>query len=846
MNFRENPADLFVITFSSDEENDHFDLITRCLLSILNNTDSRAYRLHIGCNNLSKQAMSFVDNLVADTGARKYVGHAMSDSRGKLVFPKYPLMRRMYASMQGDWLLWFDDDIYVTADDWLERVETTINQNHEADQFGRIANIALPLSAKEEWIDKAKWSKPGKIQYKEMPEGRMIVSPFVLGGFYALSRRAMQTCQIPDERLFHNFGDWTTGMALHHNGFQIAPFSYGIMFGDAPRRGIHKDRAVESDTMLVLSERQEHGRKVSEWKEAPLSETPAARPTESPRPSLPLQFSMKTLEKNLDALVGPNPNLVKRICLPVDGGHVRFLPDGNVMYERNRNLIPFTMTEDQVSSTVALPPPDRDIFLFGAGLGEQFDYLLSHCPNHRISLWDRDPWLLRLLLMRKDYSSLFRAGQVRAALGVDLLEWMNGGNRSHLIAHPLLKSVYETEYLLFQEGLSEKRAILCTGGLFVDDVAQVLRESGYSLFSVDLKRLSREEIAGTIKRFDPQFLFAVNYTNGLSELCQELGVPWICWEIDPAADHIKPLASSCDSGHVFTYRSANTAEFKTAGFSRVEYLPLAANPKRRVPTQLSPDERPRYQADLSFVGSSMISQAAAFKTLLLQKYKEYRGGDPAATQEGNALLERILLLQRQDPAVYEIPRLLEQHWTDFLEHLRTFPTSHDPYMLVAEIAAAEKRINYIAALARFGVKVWGDEGWRMTERFGVKYMGKAGHDREINKIYGASLINVDIHRIYQADIVTMRVFDVLACGGFVLSEYSPALEELFAIGKEVETYHTVNELLSKTAFYMEHRDRALEIAAAGSEAVVKRHTIQARVGHMLHRSGLAGSEVQPQ
>jgi len=44
-------------------------------------------------------------------------------------------------------------------------------------------------------------------------------------------------------------------------------------------------------------------------------------------------------------------------------------------------------------------------------------------------------------------------------------------------------------------------------------------------------------------------------------------------------------------------------------------------------------------------------------------------------------------------------------------------------LLGGEIAAAEKRINYLARLGNVDMKVWGDEGWRAIEQYGVKYMG---------------------------------------------------------------------------------------------------------------------------
>jgi spore maturation protein CgeB len=157
-----------------------------------------------------------------------------------------------------------------------------------------------------------------------------------------------------------------------------------------------------------------------------------------------------------------------------------------------------------------------------------------------------------------------------------------------------------------------------------------------------------------------------------------------------------------------------------------------------------------------------------------------------------------------------------------------------------EIAAAEKRLAYVARLGRFGARVWGDEGWRAIAD-GAVYEGPAGHGLELTKIYCASQINVDVGRLYQSDIVTMRVFDVLACGGFVLAERSSALGELFEIGVEVECYATADELEAKVAHYLANPGAAHAIAQRGRAAVLQRHTIAARVARMLAVSGAGGA-----
>lgn len=555
--------------------------------------------------------------------------------------------------------------------------------------------------------------------------------------------------------------------------------------------------------------------------------------------TLPKEFSMATLKKNLAALGHANENFVQRICLPVDGNHVHFLKNGEISYQMHQTLFPFVIDGEELEGTLKNVNDSKNILLFGIGLGEQLDYLLGEFTEVGITVWDRDPWLIRLALMKKDFSHYIRSGRLQFYMGADILDILDMAKVASIVCHPLLRSFYKNEWNLLQNGLGEKRAVVCSGGLFVDDVSRALKVFGYTLYTLDVTRLSVEEISLTIKRFNPQVAFAINYVNGLAELFESHGVDLICWEVDPATDHLKPISSNPDRAYVFTYREANVEEFVKAGFKNVEHLPLASDTEKRMPTKLSPDEHDIYDAKLSFVGSSMIENAASLRKIFLSQYKAYQGGSADAVEEGNQLLEEILSVQRQDFSVYLIPDLLDKYFPDFIRYLFELPGAYDPSILVGEIAAAEKRSNYIANLGSLGVKVWGDDGWLSTEQYGVKYMGSAGHNYEINKVYSASSINVDINRLYQMDIIPMRIFDIMACGGFVLAEYSKELSNIFEIGKQVETYSTLDELVSKAKYYLDHESEALEIAKRGRDEVRKNHTISARVKHMLknvHRS----------
>ncbi len=144
----------------------------------------------------------------------------------------------------------------------------------------------------------------------------------------------------------------------------------------------------------------------------------------------------------------------------------------------------------------------------------------------------------------------------------------------------------------------------------------------------------------------------------------------------------------------------------------------------------------------------------------------------------------------------------------------------------------------MAAAAPFGVQVWGDAGWKHLTGRGVTHRGPAGNRETLTRIYNFATINLDIGRAYQRDIVTLRVFDVLACGGFVLAEYSEELADLFVPGVEVAVWRGLDDLKRKLRHYLGHPDARRAIADRGHARVLRDHRLRDRVAQALQIAGI--------
>ena len=546
------------------------------------------------------------------------------------------------------------------------------------------------------------------------------------------------------------------------------------------------------------------------------------------------KFCTSTLEKNLRSLEKFQPKLVQRICWPVDGCHIIFGENGEIDYKHHASQFSLHISKSFTKNIFKNLDQNKDFFVFGIGLGEYVDFLLKQFPNKKIMVWDRDPWLVRLFLMQRDYSEAISSRNLTLLMGTDLLNYIPRIDKFTVIYNPLFKEIYHNEAELMGSGIGDKRILINEGALFVDDVVRSFKDFGYTPFYLDLSKISMEEIEYAITQFMPSIIFSINYQNGLSELCKKFSMILLCWEIDPSIDVPAPLLEKNEKAHIFTYRKKSKDDFISAGFENVYFLPLSADVEKRRPTILSEEEKDRYTCPLSFVGSSLVGQAEEYMENIMFAYKSFCKHYSVSYDESVNPFKKILEIQGQDYSTYRIPELTQAYLSDFLKYLKETRTQPmNPVILLAEKAASEKRLTYLSQLGRYSLKVWGDEGWKRIERDGLRYMGYAGHKYEINKIYSGSSINIDVNRLYQPDMVNMRVFDIMACGGFVIAEYSEDLKELFEIDDEVVTFKTLNELDEKVEYYLSNADKAKEIAYRGMTAVRERHTIQSRVKRML-------------
>lgn len=141
------------------------------------------------------------------------------------------------------------------------------------------------------------------------------------------------------------------------------------------------------------------------------------------------------------------------------------------------------------------------------------------------------------------------------------------------------------------------------------------------------------------------------------------------------------------------------------------------------------------------------------------------------------------------------------------------------------------REDILKSLTRFNLNIWGDERWLKSS---LKKYTKGGRisRAEMNKVISYSKINLNIIYDKLAMGPNLRIFEVTGVKGFLLTQKVRNLNNLFSIGKEIESFDNKKELFDKVSYYLNAEKLRNNIAISGFRRAKKEHTYIIRLSKM--------------
>lgn len=327
------------------------------------------------------------------------------------------------------------------------------------------------------------------------------------------------------------------------------------------------------------------------------------------------------------------------------------------------------------------------------------------------------------------------------------------------------------------------------------------------------------------------FVFSINFYPFISEVCNVFQIRYLCWTVDSPVMELYSHSLENPWNRIFLFDRAQYDEFHPRNPSCIFHLPLASNPARweKVINSSSSTDTQKYTGDISFVGSLYTEKCPYDR---LANAPEYLTG----------YLEGLMAAQLKVYGYYFLEELLSDDMVaEFKKHLPGFYIPPDNFIRNDRITMAQVYLcSKISAMERLHtIRLLGEHypvnlfTGSDTTGLPVKNCGLVKTLTEMPLVFNHSKINLNITSKSIRTALPLRVFDVLACGGFLLTNYQSELTDYFSIGNDLECYASDDELLSKVDYYLTHEKDRIEISQNGLDAVRKYHNYPERLLQMI-------------
>ena len=325
-------------------------------------------------------------------------------------------------------------------------------------------------------------------------------------------------------------------------------------------------------------------------------------------------------------------------------------------------------------------------------------------------------------------------------------------------------------------------------------------------------------------RAEYDLVMTVNFFPLISNECEKRRIRYVAWCCDSPISAMYNDAVFNKSNIIFTFDLWNQLEFKDMG-APVYYLPLCADTVRndKITGGAVPDG---YDYDISFVGSmykkNMYDEVYDHMTDYLKGYF-----DAALKMQVNIneyMIEDIL----DGKILAEIERhfVLNKSEHSFQKLALTFSTT----VLSFKIARLERQSIISKLSENYRTDIFTDD---MEPEFGLaKKHGTVDYWSQAPLIYNRSKINLNLSLKSIRTGIPLRVFDILSCGGFCMTNKQPELGLYFKDGIDLVTFDSYEDLQKKTEYYLSHEDERRNIALNGYEKVKKLHQYSNRLDEM--------------
>ncbi|WP_027218210.1 glycosyltransferase family protein [Butyrivibrio fibrisolvens] len=319
------------------------------------------------------------------------------------------------------------------------------------------------------------------------------------------------------------------------------------------------------------------------------------------------------------------------------------------------------------------------------------------------------------------------------------------------------------------------------------------------------------------------FLYSFDYFPNLSVVCQKYGMPYVSWVFDCPHYTLDSHTANNDVNKIYVFDKMLCRYMQDRGVKTIDYSPLGVNDirLRELCKQMDGETGGQiiYQHDVCFIGNLYDNE--------YNFYDQMQNFPPLLKEYIDIVIEAQERIFGHDMFTDE-KAITDDHIDELAKYVK-FENSGNYELdygrvlrdILRKKVTVNERRNILTEMGmHFDTVIYTMPGAKPIE--GVCNLGIADYFDKMPRIFRKSKINLNITLRNILSGIPLRVIDVLAAGGFLITTYTEEIAEYFAEGEELVIAYTPEDMIQKAAYYLEHDEERKQIALKGQQKVFEK------------------------
>ncbi len=351
------------------------------------------------------------------------------------------------------------------------------------------------------------------------------------------------------------------------------------------------------------------------------------------------------------------------------------------------------------------------------------------------------------------------------------------------------------------------------------------------------KTLSPNEVIGNVKKILDNnkvlFVMSINYFPVISAVCNIYNIIYVSVMVDCPVWELYSDTIKNKCNRVFIFDRIQYNRHVQDNKEGIFYMPLCADFDRMQKVIIDNKESKKYESDVSFIGS-LYTEKCPYNNFE-KDYPPYMKG------YFDGIIESQLKIYGYNMIYDMLDEDIVNQFMDITNAHQIFPENSrkDNRALLSEHflgvkVSEQERIRLLKKVSeKFSTSIYTGSDTSIMSK--IKNKGLAKTFTEMPLIFNQSKINLQITARTIQSGLSQRIWDVLSCGGFLITNYQEEIQEYFEIGVDLEIYISEEDLINKIEYYLAHEDERRQIAKNGFEKIKNLHTIDIRLKQILDK-----------